>query len=85
MPNTFLVLHGGSGTPEEDIKRAIKLGVVKVNINTELRIAYKEGLEKAIKEHPDEIKPYKILAPSVEAMKKIVEKKIRLFGSQRKA
>jgi len=84
MPNTFLVLHGGSGTPEEDIKRAIKLGVVKVNINTELRIAYKEGLEETIKEHPEEVKPYKILAPSVEAMKKIVEEKIRLFGSERK-
>lgn len=84
VPNTFLVLHGGSGTPKEDIKKAIQLGVNKVNINTELRIAYSEGLEEAIKEHPDEIKPYKILAPSVEAMKKIVEEKIRLFGSQGK-
>lgn len=84
MPNTFLVLHGGSGTPKEDIKKAIQLGVNKVNINTELRIAYSEGLEKAIKEHPDEIKPYKILAPSVEAMKKIVEEKIDLFGSKGK-
>lgn len=84
VPNTFLVLHGGSGTPEEDIKKAIQLGINKVNINTELRIAYSKGLEETIKEHPDEIKPYKILAPSVEAMKKIVEEKIKLFGSQGK-
>jgi fructose-bisphosphate aldolase class II len=84
VPNTFLVLHGGSGTPEKDIKKAIQLGVVKVNINTELRIAYSEGLKEVIKEHPEEIKPYKILAPSVEAMKKIVEEKIKLFGSENK-
>jgi len=81
VPETFLVLHGGSGTPEEDIKKAIQLGINKVNINTELRIAYSEGLEEAIKEHPEEVRPYKILAPSVEAMKKIVEEKIKLFGS----
>ena len=84
VPETFLVLHGGSGTPEQDIKKAIQLGVVKVNINTELRIAYSKGLKEVIKEHPEEVKPYKILAPSVEAMKKIVEEKIRLFGSQGK-
>ncbi len=84
VPETFLVLHGGSGTPEEDIKKAIKLGVVKININTELRIAYKDELEKTIREHPDEVKPYKILASSVEAVKKVVEKKIDLFGSKGK-
>lgn len=84
VPNISLVLHGGSGTPEEDIKKAIQLGVVKVNINTELRIAYSNALEQEIKAHPDEVKPYKILAPAVEEMKKVVEKKIRLFGSNNK-
>lgn len=83
--DTFLVLHGGSKTPEEDIKKAIKLGIVKININTELRIAYSDALEKEIKEHPDELKPYKILAPAVEETKKIVAEKIKLFGSQGKA
>lgn len=82
IPETFLVLHGGSGTPDRDIKEAIKLGIVKININTELRIAYKEELEETIKEHPEEVKPYKILAPAVEAMKKVVEEKIDLFGSK---
>ena len=85
VPKTLLVLHGGSGTPEEDIKGAIKLGVVKININTALRVAYSEGLEKEIKEHPDEVKPYKILAPAVEEMKKAVEEKIKLFGSRNRA
>lgn len=84
VPDTFLVLHGGSGTPDEDIKKAIQLGVNKININTELRIAYKEELEETIEEHPEEVKPYKILAPSVEAMKKVIRKKIDLFGSRGK-
>ena len=84
IPKTFLVLHGGSGTPDEDIKKAIKLGIVKININTELRIAYSKELEKTIKEHPEEVKPYKILAPAVEAMKEVVEEKIDLFGSKGK-
>jgi len=85
VPGTFLVLHGGSGTPEEDIKKAIKLGIVKININTELRIAYSDALEKEIKEHPDEIKPYKILTPAVEKMKEVVAEKIKLFGSERRS
>jgi len=85
LPDTFLVLHGGSGTPDKDIKKAIKLGIVKININTEIRVAYTKGLEKEIKAHPEEIKPYKILVPAIEEMKKIVEEKIKLFGSKRKA
>ncbi len=85
LPKTLLVLHGGSGTPEEDTKKAIKLGVVKININTELRIAYSEALEKEITEHPEEIKPYNLLLPAVEAMKKVVIEKIKLFGSKNKA
>jgi fructose-bisphosphate aldolase class II len=85
VPNTLLVLHGGSDTQEKDIKKAIKLGIVKININTELRVAYSDALEKEIKEHPDEVKPYKILAPAIEETKKVVEKKIELFGSRRKA
>ncbi|OGZ34995.1 MAG: hypothetical protein A2V60_00430, partial [Candidatus Portnoybacteria bacterium RIFCSPHIGHO2_01_FULL_39_19] len=84
VPRTFLVLHGGSKTPEKDIKGAIKLGIVKININTELRIAYSDALEREIKAHPDEVKPYKILTPAVEEMKKVVAEKIKLFGSEGK-
>ncbi len=84
IPKTFLVLHGGSGTANKDIKQAIKQGIVKININTELRIAYSKKLSEELKKHPDQIKPYKFLTPSVKATKKIVKKKIKLFGSQNK-
>jgi len=85
IPNVFLVLHGGSGTPEQDIKKAIKLGVVKININTELRIAYADALEQEIKEHPNEVRPYNILAPAVKEVKKVVKEKIELFNSKNKS
>lgn len=79
--NAGLVLHGGSGTPEEDIKKAIELGIVKVNVNTELRIAYTEALRKTLEDNPDQTTPYKIMPLVVEAVQKVVEEKIKLFGS----
>jgi fructose-bisphosphate aldolase class II len=81
---TFLVLHGGSGTPEQDIKEVIKLGIVKININTELRLAYTNSLRKALNENPAEITPYKYLPEAVKAVQKVVEEKIKLFGSVNK-
>ena len=78
----FLCLHGGSGTPEEDIKKAIGLGIVKVNINTELRMAYTESLRNFLQENPKEVKPYNIMAPVVEAVQKVVEGKIELFSAR---
>ena len=83
--NIPLVLHGGSGTPEADIKKAIKSGIVKININTELRMAYTNTLKKPFQEKPTEIVSYKYMPLVVEAVQKIVEEKIRLFGSQNKA
>jgi fructose-bisphosphate aldolase class II len=77
-----LVLHGGSGTPDDDIMKAIKLGVVKININTELRIAFAENLRKAI--NAGEIVPYKFLAEAINAVESIAECKIRLFNSEGK-
>lgn len=79
--NVFLVLHGGSGTPEEDIKEAINLGIVKININTELRLAFSGNLRKALSENPDEIVPYKFLPPAQKSVEKVAEYKINLFGS----
>lgn len=76
---TFLVFHGGSGTRDEDIKKAIKLGIVKININTELRTAFAQTLEKELKNK--EIAPYKYLPQAIEAVQKVVENKIRIFGS----
>ena len=77
----FLVLHGGSGTPESDIKKSIDLGIVKVNINTEIRSAFSNTLRKVLKEKKNEIVPYKIMPDVIEAVEKVVTKKIKLFGS----
>ena len=77
----FLCLHGGSGTPEEDIKKAVEFGIVKVNINTALRMAYAESLRKFLQENLDEFKPHNIMTPVVEAVQRVVEEKIKLFGA----
>jgi len=75
-----LVLHGGSGIREEDFLAAIEAGISIIHINTELRLAWRQGLEKAFKDNPEEIVPYKILPFAVEAMKKVVEQKLKLFN-----
>jgi fructose-bisphosphate aldolase, class II len=76
-----MVLHGGSGIPDEQIQAAIKKGMNNVHVNTELRIAYHEAIKKFIAENPDEATPYKFLAPAVEAIKQKAAEKIKLFGS----
>lgn len=81
---SFLVLHGGSGTPKEDIKAAIKLGIVKININTELRLAFTDTLKKVLEETPKETTPYKYLPGAILAVQKVVEEKIKLFYSNNK-
>lgn len=78
----FLVLHGGSGIDEKDIREAIKIGIVKININTELRVAYIQTLKKILLERPEETAPYKIFPDVISAIQKITEDKIRLFGGQ---
>ncbi|HOK35404.1 MAG TPA: ketose-bisphosphate aldolase [Candidatus Pacearchaeota archaeon] len=75
----FLVLHGGSGIPIGELKKAIKEGVVKININTETRIVWRKTLEKSLKENPNEITPYKLMNEVVEAIQKTVEKKLKPF------
>jgi len=77
---TFLVLHGGSGISNIQIKKAIKSGIVKININTELRLAWKRILAKSLK--TQEIKPYKILPLVQKTIQEKVEKKLKLFGSR---
>lgn len=77
--NTPLVLHGGSGTPEKDILEAIKLGIVKININTELRVAYTQALRKFLNENQTEITPYKYLSETILPVQKVAEKIIKLF------
>ncbi|MCX6720265.1 MAG: class II fructose-bisphosphate aldolase family protein [Candidatus Staskawiczbacteria bacterium] len=79
--NIFLVLHGGSGTPEDDIKEAIKIGIEKININTELRLAFSGNLRRALNNNPEEITPYKFLPDAQKSVEGVVNRKIGLFGS----
>lgn len=82
----FFSLHGGSGVDPEDLKKAIKLGgIVKINVSTDLRVAYQQALEKSLSQNPEEVRGYKIFAPVVTAISKVVEEKIKLFGSDGKA
>ncbi len=76
----FMSLHGGSGTYEEDFEQAIKAGMTIVHVNTELRLAWRRGLENALEAHPNEIAPYKILPAVVRAVSDVVEKRLRLFN-----
>lgn len=85
LVNIPIVLHGSSGVPDEDIQKAISLGVRKVNIDTNLREAFSDGVRAALAENPNEIDPRKILKPAKTAMKERVKEKIRVFGSNGKA
>lgn len=77
--NVPLVLHGGSGISEEDFTAAIDAGISLIHISTELRVAWKKGIEDSLKEKPDEIAPYKILEKSVTNLEKVIEKRMKLF------
>ncbi|MCP6718208.1 MAG: class II fructose-bisphosphate aldolase [Patescibacteria group bacterium] len=80
----FLVLHGGSGVSDQDTKQVISQGIVKININTELRLAYRDTLKQVLENRPQETTPYKLMPEVVSAVQKIVENKIKLFGSDNK-
>ncbi len=75
-----LVLHGGSGNSDDDFRAAIENGVAIVHINTELRVAYKQGLQKGLADNPDEIAPYKFLKSAVEAVEAVAEAKLKVFN-----
>ncbi len=77
--NVSLVLHGGSGISDEDMGRAIKAGIANIHINTEIRIAYTEALRKALEDNPEQVVPYKIFPPVIEAVRRKVEEKLKLF------
>lgn len=87
--NMPLVLHGGTGIPADMIKKAISLGVSKINVNTECQLAFQEATRKYIEEGKDlqgkGFDPRKLLAPGFEAIKATVKKKMELFGSINKA
>ena len=84
-----LVLHGGTGIPADMIKKAISLGVAKINVNTECQLSFQEATRKYIEAGKDlegkGFDPRKLLAPGAEAIKQTVREKIELFGSANKA
>jgi len=75
-----LVLHGGSGTVDEDFQNAIKAGISIIHINTELRVAFKEGLKTSFAKDPEEIAPYKFMKGGREAMGEVIKKRLKLFN-----
>lgn len=87
--NMPLVLHGGTGIPADMIKKAISLGVSKINVNTECQLSFAEATRKYIEEGKDQqgkgYDPRKLLAPGAEAIKATVKEKMELFGSVNKA
>ena len=80
-----LVLHGASGFPDNQIKRAVNAGVRVINIDSELRISFTKAERKFLKLHKDVYDPRKILSPAIKAMQRTVEKKFRVLGSADKA
>ena len=83
--NVILVLHAGSGIPDEQIKAAISAGISNIHISTELRAEFREELEKSLhKSGEAEYAPYKIMKPVVEAIKEKAIEKIKLFGAENK-
>lgn len=80
-PNTYLVLHGGSGTPAHMIKGAIDAGVSKINIGTEIKLAFIDGVKEALAKNPAVDDPRHLLKPAIDRVKQVTVEKIRLFGS----
>ena len=78
-------LHGGSGTPLHFFEEAAKIGVSKININSDMRVAFRDTLEKVLKDNPDEYAVVKLMPTVYEAVQKVVEEKIDAFGSAGKA
>lgn len=85
LVNIPIVLHGSSGVPDEAIAKAIKLGVRKVNIDTNIREAFVQGARDVLNKDAKEIDPRKMLGPARAAAIEIIREKIRLFGSSGKA
>lgn len=77
----FLTLHGGSGTHAEDLQRAVAAGITIVHINTELRVAWRRGLESALAAQPQEVVPYKLLPPVVDAVRAVARARLQLLNS----
>jgi fructose-bisphosphate aldolase, class II len=75
-----LTLHGGSGTDDDDFRKAIAAGISIVHINTELRVAWRRSLESSLAGKPDQVVPYQILPPVVDSVREVVKSRLQLFN-----
>lgn len=75
-----LTLHGGSGTEEEDFRRAIQAGITMIHIKMEVRVAWRGGIEEALRRNSRAVAPYKVLPEGVGAVKSLVRQRLRLFN-----
>ena len=78
--DVLITLHGASGTNDEDLRQAIAAGINIVHINTELRVAWRHGLEEGLAKHPQEVVPYKVLPIAVEAIRQVAISRLKLFN-----
>ena len=76
-----LTLHGGSGTGDDDFRKAIAAGISIVHINTELRVAWRRSLESSLAGKSDQVVPYKILPPVVDSVREVVKSRLQLFNN----
>jgi ketose-bisphosphate aldolase len=79
VPKAFLVLHGASGLPDAEVAAAIRAGITNVHFNTELRMAYTQGLRHELQTHPEMTTPHQLLQPAADKVRQIVEQKVRVF------
>lgn len=79
---SFLTLHGGSGTDDQDFRQAIAAGINIIHINTELRVAWRRSLEDSLAKRPNEVVPYRILAPVIDSVSSVVNSRLRLFDAR---
>jgi fructose-bisphosphate aldolase, class II len=78
-----LTLHGGSGTDDDDFRKAIQAGITMIHINTELRVAWRRGLEEALRKDAESVAPYKLLPSVVEKVRAVIVARLRLFSGIR--
>lgn len=81
IPDTHLVLHGASGLPKEQIYKGINFGITIINIDTEIRMAFTQSLRDTLIRDETIFDPREVLTPSIQAIQKVVEEKIEMFGS----
>ena len=77
-----LTLHGGSGTDTQDFREAIRVGITMIHINTELRVAWRRGLEEALRKDAKSVAPYKVLPKVVDEVKSVAVERLRLFSGK---